>query len=80
MTKTADIVPDGFDLSKARNKRTTTPDEEQPRCPECGTTNISPKVGNHIGSGKQRKPGDWRCNRHGCNHHFEEPRRGDGDE
>lgn len=79
MTETDGIVPENFDLHDARHAYSTTPDEKQPKCPDCGSINITRKVGNHIGQNKDRHPGRWRCNC--CQHHFDEPVRGEhGDE
>lgn len=75
MTETGGIVPDDFDLNAARHAYSTTPDEKQPKCPECESINISRKVGNHIGKRKETNSGAWRCNN--CKHHFDVPDRGE---
>lgn len=65
-------IPDGFEsLRDALNRHSTTPRDEQPRCPaeSCGSTEIVSKraAADH----DRRQPEPWRCNR--CGHHFSEP-------
>ena len=76
------IVPDSFvddydaetfeeALRKAEEATTTTPDSEQPRCPDCGSKHIIQK--------NSRKPchnrieTNWKCLKSNCLHHFDEP-------
>lgn len=39
-----DIVPDGFDLTEAKKKQSSTPREEMEGCPECGSVVIRYRV------------------------------------
>jgi hypothetical protein len=64
----SDLVPDDFDLGTAKRASSTTPRDEQKRCPECKSTSIMRKVG---GPSSTAKAGGWRCNE--CAHHFETP-------
>lgn len=73
------IVPEDFDLASARSKRSTTPDDERPRCPYCNSVNIESKTGHYFGS-VHRQEGKYRCDARGCGRHFDKPVRGDGDE
>lgn len=75
----SDIVPEDFDFTAALYANSTTPDDEQPRCPACGSINISRKCGSTFGNNK-RFDGDYRCMNHRCQEHFDEPVWGGGDE
>ncbi|AXR79008.1 hypothetical protein [Natrarchaeobaculum sulfurireducens] len=70
---TESIIPDDFDLEKARAKRSSTPDEKRKRCPECHNTSIIRKTSKP--STDRYEEGDWRCDI--CCAHFDEPLRGD---
>lgn len=53
-------------LEERRRQQSTTPIEDRNFCPECHSSQVSPKPR----ADHRAKPGDWRCE-HG--HHFEEP-------
>jgi hypothetical protein len=59
-------VPDDFSLEDALRQQSTTPRDEQPRCPQCGTINIAQKVRQ-----ERHDDGRWKCNE--CNGHFDDP-------
>jgi len=48
---TADrIVPDGFDLERALQQESTTPDSERASCPDCGAIDLRPRTGKPFGA------------------------------
>jgi len=76
-----DIIPEEFRrefgdsetvadaLQRAAARESTTPDSDQPCCPECYSTCVTPKSDSSTSS-KQRKPGAWKCTE--CYEHFDE--------
>ena len=38
-----ELVPDGFDLKAAKSKTSTTPKDQQSRCPNCGSLCLFPR-------------------------------------
>lgn len=74
MSGTDPIVPDDFDWDAARRANSTTPEDDQARCPACGPVKIhtksrSPELRTY--------PGAHRCDR--CGEHFDEPERPERD-
>lgn len=63
---------DSEELQRRICGRSTTPDEERKRCPECESVNISPKTDQNLRN--RGKPEDWRCG--SCKAHFDEPLEG----
>lgn len=65
-------VPDDFDLHDAKHASTTTPTEEQPRCPACGRVSINPRTSS-INTGPnaptERDRRDYWCRE--CSHAFD---------
>lgn len=60
MSTDDDLVPEGFDLQSALRAESTTPAEDHPRCPQCGSVNLNPRAeraGVQAGDGKP-----WYCN------------------
>lgn len=78
-----DLVPEAFReahpeansvveaLETAQGAPTTTPKEEQDRCPRCGSRNISSK--SYKRENHKRIETDYKCNRQGCRYHFDTP-------
>lgn len=69
----SDIDISAEEFRQRKYARSTTPNEERPRCPECGKFSAMPKA---PGSAKRNHEEDWACNL--CHAHFNEPLRDDG--
>lgn len=65
------IVPDGFDLHAARKAKSTTPDAERKRCPECWSVRINLRTDEHT-----KYQYDYHCN--SCGAEFNEPGQSSG--
>jgi len=58
-----ELVPDGFDLKAAKSKTSTTPKDQQPRCPNCGSIDLCPR---NLSTARSGEDGlDYYCGR--CN-------------
>lgn len=62
------IVPDGFDLERARRAPSTTPDEKRKRCPSCDSMRIRHYTGKFVAD---ESADGYRCL--DCGHHFSTP-------
>lgn len=65
-------VPDGWDREAAENARSTTPDDERIRCPECGNATVT----NVVRSPNSRQPThdkEYRCMSSDCLARFDTP-------
>lgn len=69
-------VPEDFDLEARLAAPSSTPDADLPRCPACGSKQVTSKVKKAMGDPHREDGGDWRCR--GCGHHFDRPYRGGG--
>lgn len=58
-------------LDAAEQAPSTTPDEVQPRCPECGSINIWPLTEHRRPS--HQRDANYRCSHTGCWAAFDEP-------
>lgn len=71
------IVPDGFydrfdSIEEAKRcLERHNPPENEPRCPECHTTDIRKKRGQYASDASHKKPETYYCK--GCNSHFFKP-------
>ena len=65
------LIPEGFDLDKARRQQSTTAKSDLPKCPACGSVSIIRKTSRE--DHPQRKPGAFRCE--SCAEHFDKPDR-----
>lgn len=59
-----------FGLEAALHAHSSTPDDEQLRCPHCGNVVIHHKSPTRTDQPREY-PEDWRCNE--CGAHFDEP-------
>lgn len=74
MSKTNDgpeiDVPDDFSLHDAIHAKSTTPESERKRCPECGSIGIN-SIGTGLAEALTSHDNDWRCE--SCRATFDEP-------
>ena len=84
----ADVVPDDFldtwgastyeeALARAEQAPTTTPDEELPRCPTCGTQRVYPRGTAETMGPPREHDAEYKCAR---GHRFDDPVYGDPEE
>ena len=84
----ADVVPDDFldtwgastyeeALARAEQAPTTTPDEELPRCPTCGTQRVYPRGTADTMGPPSQYDSEYKCAR---GHRFDDPAYGDPEE
>ena len=59
-------------LRKVECAPSTTPADDRPRCPECGSSQVSVKPST-IGDHPERRDGRFRCAKQGCRVHFDQP-------
>lgn len=64
------IVPDGFDLEERLKQPTTTPPEEDEKCPYCGSRKLHHRNNDPRGRGPRKEEGNVRCGN--CNEHFDD--------
>lgn len=65
-----DLVPEGFDLDKARRQRSITDPSKRKRCPDCWETNLINKTGSGRGTTRS-DDSKYYCAK--CGSHFDEP-------
>lgn len=61
-------------LRLAERQPSTTPESQQPRCPECGTINLKTKPGGHKAGMSHRVDTPYWCGK--CGEHVEDPTEG----
>lgn len=59
----------GVDLDDLRRQPSTTPRDEQERCPKCGSVKVKKKVDDYRGT--RQNDADYLCDN--CYHHFDDP-------